>query len=154
MNQEKIGKFITECRKQKNLTQNELADKLGITDKAISKWENGRCMPDASIMMELCKELDISVNELLSGELIDMNNYNRKLDENLIKLQRQKEYGIASARWSYVITTIILLMWNSINVIKYGVVEATARPEFVFMTVISALYFAIYTFQIKRDSKK
>lgn len=68
MNQEKIGKFITECRKEKKLTQTELANKLGITDKAISKWENGRCMPDIAILRELCSILGISINELLSGE--------------------------------------------------------------------------------------
>ena len=68
MNQEKIGKFITECRKEKKLTQAELANKLGITDKAISKWENGRCMPDISILKELCKILNVSINELLMGE--------------------------------------------------------------------------------------
>lgn len=68
MNQEKIGKFITACRKEKKLTQNELAEKLGITDKAISKWENGRCMPDVSLLKELCSILDVTINELLSGE--------------------------------------------------------------------------------------
>jgi transcriptional regulator with XRE-family HTH domain len=67
MDQLKIGKFIAECRKQKQLTQLQLADKLGITDKAISKWERGIAMPDSSIMLELCDILGISVNELLNG---------------------------------------------------------------------------------------
>ena len=147
MNQIKIGKFIAERRKNKNLTQLQLAEKLNITDRAISKWETGKGMPDSSIMMELCKELDISVNELLSGELIDMNNYNVKVDENLIKLQKQKEYAITSARWSHVIMTIILLIWNFINVIKYGVEEAINRPEFIIMNVIGVIYFTIYIFQ-------
>lgn len=147
MDQIKIGKFIAERRKTKNLTQLQLAEKLNITDRAISKWETGKGMPDSSIMMELCKELDISVNELLSGELIDMNNYNVKVDENLIKLQKQKEYAITSARWSYVIMTIILLIWNFINVIKYGVEEAINRPEFIIMNVIGVIYFTIYIFQ-------
>ena len=74
MDQLKIGKFIAECRKQKNLTQMQLAEKLGITDKAISKWERGIAMPDTSIMLELCDILSISVNELLSGEKISMEN--------------------------------------------------------------------------------
>ena len=147
MDQIKIGKFIAERRKTKNLTQLQLAEKLNITDRAISKWETGKGMPDSSIMMELCKELDISVNELLSGELIDMNNYNVKVDENLIKLQKQKEYAITSARWSHVIMTIILLIWNFINVIKYGVEEAINRPEFIIMNVIGVIYFTIYIFQ-------
>ena len=72
MDQIKIGKFIAECRKKNNLTQMQLAEKLNITDRAISKWENGKSMPDSSIMLELCNELKISVNELLSGEMIEM----------------------------------------------------------------------------------
>ena len=76
MNQIKIGKFIAKCRKKNNLTQMQLAEKLNITDRAISKWKNGKGMPDSSIMLDLCNELKISVNELLCGELIEMNNYN------------------------------------------------------------------------------
>lgn len=91
MNQVKIGKFIAQCRKTKNMTQAELAEKLNITDRAISKWENGKGMPDSSIMLELCNELDISVNELLSGEKIETKDYNQKLEENLIELQKEKE---------------------------------------------------------------
>ena len=155
MEQEKIGKFIAECRKKKNLTQMQLAEKLNITDRAISKWETGKGMPDSSIMLELCNELDISVNELLSGELIDMKNYNKNVaDENLIKVQREKEYVIASARWSYVITIIILLVLNFINIFKYGVQEAINKTEFGIMITISLIYFAIYLFQIKRTSKR
>ena len=82
MEQVKIGKFIAECRKKKNLTQMQLAEKLNITDRAISKWETGKGMPDSSIMLELCNELDISVNELLSGELIDMKNYNKNVADD------------------------------------------------------------------------
>ena len=81
MNQIKIGKFIAECRKKNNLTQMQLAEKLNITDRAISKWENGKGMPDSSIMLDLCNELKISVNELLCGELIEMNNYNEVAEE-------------------------------------------------------------------------
>lgn len=154
MEQIKIGRSIAERRKTKNLTQLQLAEKLNITDRAISKWETGKGMPDSSIMMELCKELDISVNELLSGELIDMNNYNTKLDENLIRLQKQKEYGITSARWSHVITIIILLIWNIINVFKYGVEEAISKPEFIVMDIIGIIYFTIYIFQMQRGLKK
>ena len=91
MNQIKIGKFIAECRKNSNLTQMQLAAKLNITDRAISKWENGKAMPDSSIMLDLCKELKISVNELLSGEMIDMKNYNKIAEENLFKLNESNE---------------------------------------------------------------
>ena len=91
MDQIKIGKFIAECRKKNNLTQMQLAEKLNITDRAISKWENGKGMPDSSIMLDLCNELKISVNELLSGEVLEMNNYNEKLEKNLIDMVKQKE---------------------------------------------------------------
>ena len=91
MDQIKIGRFIAECRKKNNLTQMQLAEKLNITDRAISKWENGKAMPDSGIMLDLCRELKISVNELLSGEVLEMNNYNEKMEQNLIEIVKQKE---------------------------------------------------------------
>ena len=91
MDQVKIGKFIAECRKRNNLTQMQLAEKLDITDRAVSKWENGKAMPDSSIMLDLCQELKINVNELLSGEVIKMDNYNEKAEELLIEMKKQKE---------------------------------------------------------------
>ena len=84
MNQEKIGKFIAECRKNKKLTQSELAEKLGVTDKSISNWENGRNMPDLSLFKSLCELLDISINDLISGEKISKEIYQEKLEENII----------------------------------------------------------------------
>ncbi len=91
MDQAKIGKFIAECRRQKKLTQMQLAEKLNITDKAISKWERGLSMPDSSIMLELCGILGITVNDLLSGEVITVDNYNKELEKNLLEVIRQKE---------------------------------------------------------------
>lgn len=91
MDQVKIGKFIAQCRKNRNLTQMQLAEKLNITDRAISKWETGKGMPDSGIMLDLCTELDISVNELLSGEVVKMENYNLRAEENLLELKKQKE---------------------------------------------------------------
>ncbi len=87
----KIGKFIAESRKSKNITQMQLAEKLNITDRAISKWECGKAMPDASIMLELCEILGISVNELLKGEKIDMGEYNKQTELHLIELVKEKE---------------------------------------------------------------
>ena len=84
MNQEKIGKFIAECRKNKKMTQSELAEKLGVTDKSIGNWENGRNMPDLSLFKPLCDELDITINELLSGEIIKKEKYQEKFEENII----------------------------------------------------------------------
>lgn len=91
MDQIKIGKFIAECRKKKGLTQMQLAEKLDVTDRAVSKWENGKAMPDSSIMLELCSILGISVNDLLSGEVITVKDYNEKLEQNLLDMVKQKE---------------------------------------------------------------
>lgn len=84
MNQEKIGKFILECRKRKNLTQSEMAEKLGVTDKSVSNWENGRNMPDLSLFKPLCELLNISINDLISGEVVAVSAYQEKLEENII----------------------------------------------------------------------
>ena len=91
MDQIKIGKFIAECRKKENLTQMQLAEKLNITDRAVSKWETGKAMPDSSIMLELCDILKISVNDLLCGEVVTMDNYNREMEKNLIEMVKRKE---------------------------------------------------------------
>ena len=91
MDQQKIGKFIAECRKKEKLTQVQLAEKLGITDRAISKWENGKSLPDSSIMLELCDVLKISVNDLLCGEVVSVDNYNKKMEKNLIEMVKHKE---------------------------------------------------------------
>lgn len=86
MDQEKIGKFISELRKAKKITQQELAEKIGVTDRAISNWENGRRLPDYSILKSLCKELNVTINELLSGEKFEKEEYQEKLEENIINL--------------------------------------------------------------------
>ena len=84
MNQAKIGKFIAECRKKQGMTQNELSEKLGVTDKSISNWENGRNMPDLSLFKPLCELLNISINDLISGEKVSKDKYQEKLEENII----------------------------------------------------------------------
>ena len=91
MNQEKIGRFIASCRKERGLTQARLAERLGITDRAVSKWENGKSLPDASIMLELCDLLKITVNELLSGERLDMDDYRKMAEENIVELRAYEE---------------------------------------------------------------
>ena len=91
MDQIKIGRFIAQCRKNVGLTQMQLAEHLGVTDRAVSKWENGRAMPDSSIMLDLCERLNITVNDLLCGEVVSMENYNKELEKNLIEMTRAKE---------------------------------------------------------------
>ncbi len=84
MNQEKIGKFIAKCRKDKHMTQQELAEKLGVSDRTVGNWENGRNMPDLSLFKPLCKEFNISLNDLMSGEIVEEKEYQEKLEENII----------------------------------------------------------------------
>ena len=106
MNQEMIGKFISSCRKDKWLTQMQLAEKLNITNRAVSKWETGKSVPDASIMLELCEILGISVNELLCGERISMENYPKKADENMLVMKKENEAINKSARAGFGITVL------------------------------------------------
>ena len=113
MNQIKIGKFIADCRKKANLTQMQLAEKLSITDKAVSKWERGVAMPDTSIMLELCDILSISVNELLSGEKISMENNNQKNEQLLLDMAKElekKNKAVWSSMWIIMIISITVLI--------------------------------------------
>ena len=113
MNQLKIGKFIAECRKKVNLTQMQLAEKLGITDKAISKWERGVAMPDSSIMLALCDILGISVNELLRGEKSSMENNNQKNEQLLLEMAKElekKNKTIWASMWVIMIVSITALI--------------------------------------------
>lgn len=96
MNQKKIGAFIAECRKRKKLTQLELAEKLGVTDRSISNWENGVCLPDASLYRLLCDILQISINELFAGEFICSENYKNVADDNLLILLEHRLYDASS----------------------------------------------------------
>ena len=125
MDQLKIGKFISECRKTKDLTQMQLAEKLGITDKAISKWERGIAMPDSSIMLELCDILGISVNELLSGEKISMENNNQKNEQLLLDMAKElekKNKTIWNAMW-IIMTVIILGLIGGLAIIAFFMPE-------------------------------
>ena len=112
MNQVKIGKFIAECRKKENLTQMQLAEKLNITDRAVSKWETGKAMPDTSIMLGLCEILKISVNDLLCGEKIEMENKNPKNEQLLLDLSKELEnrnQTIWTAMWVIMAVSMIAL---------------------------------------------
>ena len=129
MNQQKIGNFILELRKEKNMTQQELADKIGVTDKAISKWENGRGMPDLSLMKPLCTALGITINDLLSGEKIDKKDYQDKFEENILNTINYTNKKLDNSRnqigiflliaWFLIILTAVAIFpsessWSSI----------------------------------------
>lgn len=127
MNQEKIGKFIAKKRKEKSLTQQELADILGISNKTVSKWECGNGLPEVSLMMPLCEALGISVNELLSGEELN-NTYIEKAEENFIELIKEKENTKLSNQrfvlWQIGSVFITIVVWLALfadsNVYQLG----------------------------------
>ncbi len=118
MNQETIGKFVATCRKEKGFTQKQLAEKLNITDRAVSKWETGKSIPDAAIMLDLCKILGISANELLSGERIAMENYQKKAEENLVELQQKANNAQKS---SNLLVKFVALILGVLFIVKYGI---------------------------------
>lgn len=110
MNQEKIGKFIAEKRKKRKLTQEQLAEKLGVTDRAVSNWENGKNMPDLSMFKSLCDELNISINELMSGEELDDSRYIKKLEENIITMINDIETKKKrKLKWALIILLIVAI---------------------------------------------
>lgn len=109
MNQTEIGKFIAKCRKDMKLTQAQLAEKLNITDRAISKWETGKAMPDSSIMLELCEILGITVDELLSGKKTDMHNLEKKAEQDLIDLKRKGKNNINKNIIFEILSSVFLL---------------------------------------------
>ena len=107
MSQEKIGRFIATCRKDKNMTQQELAEQLGVTDRAISNWENGKNMPDLSLFKPLCNILGITINELLSGEKLSKENYQEKFEENILDTINYSNKKIAKySRFVYLLFII------------------------------------------------
>lgn len=154
MNQEKIGKFIALCRKEQKLTQEELAEKLNITYKAVSKWECGKCLPDASIMLDLCNILKINVNDLLSGEKVDNNKYVNNAEENLIILTKQiekRKKNLKIVQKLLLLFAIILFIsnmifnsiygdnWNRSNILYLG--YTLMSVNFVIAVIISFLSF-------------
>lgn len=121
MDQEKIGKFISKCRKANKITQSELADKLGVTNRSVSNWENGKNMPDLSLFKPLCDILNITINELLSGEKINEDKYQEKLEENIINTinysnkkieQKNKLIGLILLLFGCLINTLGLMAFN------------------------------------------
>ena len=151
MDQVKTGRFIAEKRKQKGLTQMQLAEKLGITDRAVSKWETGRSLPDASIMIELCGILDMSVNDLLCGEQTNMGNYNEEMERHLIEIIGEKEradkrllsfeilmgimtigfFIVATSVSAYLLSSTDIYPWIGITLMATGIVQLIVTSFFM-----------------------
>lgn len=127
----KIGKFIAECRKNAGLTQKQLAEKLNITDRAVSKWETGKALPDSSIMLELCLILKITVNDLLSGEKISMENNNQINEQLLIEMSKELERKNKTV-W----TSMWVIMGVSVTALLAGIaIAAFLIPEGIWQLV-------------------
>ena len=135
MNQEKIGKFIAKIRKDKKMTQQELADKLNVTDRAVGNWENGRRMPDVVFYKPLCEILGISLNELLSGEKIKKSELKEKTDEVLDNTIKYSTKRIKRIKKTTIICIIVLLFSVFICTfwIDYNRVKRNADPIFMIM---------------------
>ena len=151
MNLIKIGKFIAECRKEKKITQDELAEKLYITNRAVSKWERGLSLPDADKMLDLCDILDINVNELLNGEKINMKDYEKKTDELLVELAKQEEQKnkkMIMDMYVMGITTVVFYI-GIILLASYTLKEGTLFGIIVAASSIIVVIVALYAFKLE-----
>ena len=141
MNQEKIGKLIAECRKEKKMTQVELADKLSVTDKSVSKWENGKCLPDVSLYKDLCNILGITLNEFFAGEKIKEEKFKEQADINLFNALENSSFTLKEKikyydkKWDkehfFELTIAMIII---VGFIIYGFVKDN-RIQFIFMIV-------------------
>ena len=142
MDQIKIGKFIAECRKKKNLTQAQLAEMLNVTDRAISKWETGKAMPDSNIMLELCYILGIGVNELLCGEMIDVEHKDEQLNELIFQMAKNEERYHKRLRYSayLILATSLIALVCLITLISLLTPECGFQN---FLIIVSVILFII-----------
>ena len=134
----KVGQFIAECRKKKDLTQAPLAEKLSITDRAISKWENGKAMPESALMLDLCDILGITVNELLCGEVRDQEQRNEQLDELIFQMEKNEERYHKRLRHSacVIVATSLVALICLISLISLLIPECGFQDFMIIMSVI------------------
>ena len=146
--QAKIGKFIAECRKKKGLTQKDLAEQLGISDKTVSKWETGHGMPDVSVISELCEILSVSSNELLAGEQLDSaESFSKKAEENIMELMKTNKNVCSKSKWSLIggIAGLLLLFLYLMTVGGFNrnyLVRFVDLPSFCCVTGVTVLLLA------------
>lgn len=153
MNQEKIGRFIAECRRNKKLTQEQLAQKLGISDRAVSKWERGLNMPDASLMLEIAKIFDISVNELLSGEIIKEKEYMNKAEENLIELKEVIERSNKRFLMLEIVLLVISVLTFVIMIYTSSIIsEVILKSILIGVACIILALSLIFSFIIEKET--
>ena len=156
MDQEKIGKFIAACRKEKGFTQASLAEKLGITDRAVSKWETGKSLPDASIMMELCELIGTNVNELLTGERIALDEYTKKAEQSLIEMQAKAEKADRNLLRMEIVMGIIIIplciILTKISEIFINQGDALIGYALLVISYVAIVLFGIMGMKIEHDA--
>ena len=154
MDQIKIGRFIAERRKAVSLTQMQLAEKLHITDRAVSKWETGRSMPDSSVMLELCEMLGITANDLLCGEVVSMDNYNKTMEDNLLDMIKQKE----ESDKRLLRMEIVMCLCCSLPVVAAIIISLVASIEewlkvvMIFGSMVPFLIAAVFALRIEQKA--
>ena len=154
MDQVKIGKFIADCRRKANYTQMQLAEKLGITDRAISKWETGKAMPDSDIMLDLCSILGINVNELLCGEKIDMEQKDEQLNELIFQMATNEERYHKRLLYSayMIIATSLSALIFLITLISLLIPECGFQKFMILMSVILFIIPCVIAFKFKVET--
>ena len=162
MNQRKIGNFIAELRKEKNMTQEQLAEKLGVSNKSISRWENGTTMPDYSLLKDICNELDTNINELMSGEKIEKENYITKAEENLFLLKKRLDKlvkilngltGITSKILFAILIVRILARYIPIEILNIPLLKNISYIIFFICTIGLVMSFILEVFVYEDDKK-
>lgn len=154
MDQEKIGRFIAQRRKQVNLTQAQLAERLNITDRAVSKWETGRAMPDTSIMPELCQILAISINDLFQGEVVCMDHYKEKTEQTLLELAKQKEQADRQLLRMEIVSGVILISVFIVLVLLAGMLpmEEWLRAVILGGSLVLVLVWSYFALKIEQTA--
>lgn len=155
MDQIAIGKFISECRKEKKLTQAQLAEKLGVSDRAVSKWETGRCMPDSSLMPELCELIGISINDLFNGRRVTMENYNKAAEAAMLQMRKneeQKNKMLLRMEWVIGGSAIFTLMFAiCIASLATGLSE-TAKAAIIILGFVQFIICMFFGLKIETDA--
>ena len=143
MDQVKIGKFLSDERKAKGYTQKQLSELLGISDKTISKWECGNGFPEASLLLPLCNELEITVNELLTGERISQQNYKKKAEENMVNMMREKEENKQKILLTTMIGVISTITFVTLLLVVCFYTDVIILPIKIVLMVIAISVFGV-----------
>ena len=143
MDQVKIGKFISDERKAKGYTQKQLSELLGISDKTISKWECGNGFPEASLLLPLCNELEITVNELLTGERISQQNYKKKAEENMVNMIREKEENKQKILLTIIIGVISTITFVTLLLVVCFYTDVITLPIKIVLMIIALSVFGV-----------